>query len=295
MGLSFESSFIILLLDFCYLRMLEGAWGVAVSRSGAHRASRGLFGIALKRASAEFKRRYHFREMHKLVLFDIDGTLLNSGKAPRQAIGKALEIVFGSRGALDGWRLAGKTDRQIIYEVMTEAGFDGETVMARMGEVAGSYVRIIREGLKPEDIRLMPGVLPLLGELRSAQGAVLGLLTGNLQESARIKLANANLLNFFMQDGELLGGFGSDAIQRREVAEIAIERAQLATGFPYREKEIVVVGDSIHDVQCARHLNVKTIAVATGGSSMEELLEEQPDYVFQDFTDYREAAQSILR
>jgi len=232
--------------------------------------------------------------MHKLVLFDIDGTLLHSGKVPRKAIGKAMEIVFGSRGAINGYGLAGKTDRKIIYEVMTKAGFDGETVLSKMSKVVNEYIRILRETLKPEDIRLKPGILPLLEELKSTQGVVIGLLTGNLEESAGIKLASANLFHFFALDGRLLGGFGSDAIERNEIAEIAVKRARQATGIAFKGKDIVVIGDSIHDVQCARHLNAKTIAVATGGTPIEELAAQNPDYVFQDFADYRRVVQSIF-
>ncbi len=137
---------------------------------------------------------------------------------------------------------------------------------------------------------LKPGVPELLKALSQKSDLVLAILTGNIEEGARLKLSRHGIEDFF-----LFGAFGSDAAKRSELVDIAIERAFRHSGHLFREKEIAVIGDTPLDIGCGRHKGVKAIAVATGGHSLEELLLHSPDHLFADFTPCEAVVEAILR
>jgi phosphoglycolate phosphatase-like HAD superfamily hydrolase len=232
--------------------------------------------------------------MQRLALFDIDGTLMASSGVPKEALGRSMENVFGSRGALETYELAGKTDKQIVCDVLTEAGMDLQSVLPRIEEIMREYIRILRATLRPEHCRLLPGVQTLFEELKTEPRIHLALITGNLMESAAIKLENVNLYLPFASDGQLLGGFGSDAVNRNRIAEVALERARNIMRINFIGKDITLLGDSIYDVLCAKFLGVKSIGVATGGTSVEELVRCGGECVFRDFRDTARVLEAIL-
>jgi phosphoglycolate phosphatase-like HAD superfamily hydrolase len=230
---------------------------------------------------------------HRLVLFDIDGTLISAGKVARDSILKALEAAYGWTATAEHqnrekYDFSGKTDPQIVRElVLPDVGRD------RFEEHLPAALRLYLEELErllhPGSVVEKPGIAALLAALAEKPGVTLGLLTGNLEAGARLKLAPPDFNRYFP-----FGAFGSDSHDRYELPAIAVERAHAHTGRRFEGKSVVIVGDSVHDVACGRSLGVRAVAVATGLTSVERLSVERPDAVFPDFTDTRRAVEAIL-
>ncbi len=230
---------------------------------------------------------------HRLVLFDIDGTLLSAGRVARDAILRALEAAFGwkyspdhqDRGRFD---FSGKTDPQIVRElVIDEVG--GERLEADLPRALDLYLAELERQLEPGTVVPKPGITQLLARLSAEPRATLGLLTGNLERGARLKLAPPGFNGYFP-----FGAFGSDSADRYALPPVAVARALERTGRRYEGKSVVIVGDSIHDVACGRSIGVRAVAVATGLTSPERLAAERPDALFDDFTDTERAVRAIL-
>ena len=232
--------------------------------------------------------------MDKLVLFDIDGTLIHSGKTPRRAITQAMEKVFGTSGNVDQYPFSGKTDPQIIYELMIGAKIEEAEVNAKMDEAIDQYVQLIQTYLRSDEMTVLTGIDPLLRSLKDDRNVLLGLLTGNVLAGAKIKLSRASLDHYFFNGREPLGAFGSDSMYRNDLPQIAVERAMKICSCRFAEKQIVIIGDSPYDVLCGKGLNVKSIAVATGWHKSEELAAHEPDFVFEDFSSMEPVLQAIL-
>jgi len=226
----------------------------------------------------------------RLVLFDIDGTLVTVRGAGRRALKRALERVFGSSGAIDGYDMSGKTDPRIIREVMQGDGLDASAVNDRLDEFFEVYARSLAEEIGDgQNVVTMPGVVDLVRRLDGAEGVVLGLLTGNIEPGARIKLGPTGLLPYFA-----LGAFGSDSHDRRLLPSLAARRAHALIGHPFRPQEVLVIGDTPHDIDCARAFGAVAVAVATGRFSRQQLESDRPDLLFDDFSDVEAAARSLL-
>ncbi|MDB4873613.1 MAG: hypothetical protein JWM41_59 [Gemmatimonadetes bacterium] len=217
----------------------------------------------------------------KLVLFDIDGTILLTDGAGKRAIHRALEEVFGGTGPEDH-RFDGKTDPQIVRELMRIVGHDDEHIDARMPLLLERYVTYLGEELhaRPSGITVMPGIHELLDALRERSDVVLGLLTGNLAEGARAKLRAAGI------DPEQfrVGAYGSDHELRGELPAVAQRRARDDLGFDIEGRDVVVIGDTPADLQCGRAIGARAIGVATGHFTVEELEEHEAAAVFADLS-----------
>jgi phosphoglycolate phosphatase-like HAD superfamily hydrolase len=223
------------------------------------------------------------------VLFDIDGTLLSAGGISRAALRSALGQTFGVQGAVASYDYSGKTDPQIVRELMTGEGLPKASIAARMGECLARYQMALAKNLRAEDVTAKPGVVELLDALGRERGVTLGLLTGNLEACARLKLGPLGLNPRFS-----FGAFGSDSEDRYALPRIAVGRAYRVTGISFEGKAVVIVGDSIHDVRCGRSLDVRSVAVASGRTSMEVLGQESPDALLPDFAQTRAAKEAIL-
>jgi phosphoglycolate phosphatase-like HAD superfamily hydrolase len=225
----------------------------------------------------------------KLVLFDIDGTIMNTDGAGNQSFVNALTQVFGREFSAEGYSTSGKTDTQIAIELGEKFGIPGDETEARLGEIRDIYLA----GLEREFAGIEPTVLPRVRELVAAVAGnvrcVTGLLTGNFERWAWIKLDRINLSEPFE-----MGAFGDGAKARIELPDQAVKRARELTGQTFENKEIVIIGDTPNDVACGRHLNVKSIAVATGNFGEADLVREGPDFLFEDFTDTDRVVESIL-
>ena len=220
--------------------------------------------------------------MQHLVLFDIDGTILHSSGAGRAAMEHALAETFGTPGD-PSLRYDGKTDRQLVRESMRAAGFSDCDIDARMDEAVALYVATLPARLcEPErGVAMFPGVAALIDAVHRRSDSVLGLLTGNVEAGARLKLASVGL-DF---DRFRINAFGSDSEVRGELPAIAHRRMRDAFGVVLEGRDVVVIGDTPADIACGRSLGARAIAVATGWYSVEDLRSHKPHAVFADLGD----------
>ena len=230
-------------------------------------------------------------ERMTLVLFDIDGTILWSDGAGRRAIHTALMEVFGSIGPAD-YRFDGKTDRQIVRDLMRIEGHADDHIDSRMDPVLTRYVECLAGELGAEDLsaKLLGGVEELLDTLEARDDVILGLLTGNVESGARAKLRAVGV------DPErfTVGAFGSDHEHRPELPAIARQRARDELGVELAGRDIVVIGDTPADIHCGRSVGARAIGVATGRYSVAELEEHGAVAVFADLTDTDAVVRAIV-
>lgn len=218
----------------------------------------------------------------KLVLFDIDGTLVWTDGAGRRAIQHALTEVFGGTGPAD-YRFDGKTDPQIVRDLMRVIGHDDGHIDEHMQAVFDRYVERLRVELSAPGYRprVMPGVFELLDALEARRDVVLGLLTGNLVEGARAKLASVGIDPTRFR----VGAFGSDHEERPSLPEIARRRFREHVGFDVHGSDCVIIGDTPADVTCGRAVGARAIGVATGRYTTAELMAHGAVAVFEDLSD----------
>jgi len=219
----------------------------------------------------------------RLVLFDIDGTLLRSGLVSKRVFLHAIEAVFGRRISSDGYRFAGKTDPQIVQGLLELSGVGAADARAHLAEVFERYIVLLRAELAGEGrarLRLLPGVGELLGRLAAERWVSLGLLTGNIEPAARLKLGVFDLNRYFS-----IGAFGDDDADRGRLLPIARARAKDRLGICFAPEQIVVVGDTPEDIRCARTNGAVAVAVATGTVPAERLAECGPDHLFSSLED----------
>lgn len=219
----------------------------------------------------------------KLVLFDIDGTLLYTNGAGRRAIRAALLAEMGTAGPIEGYRLDGKTDPQIVRELLSAAGHPDAASSAHIERVCQRYVSLLQGELDASAgrSRTYPGVTELLDQLEQRADAVLGLLTGNLADGAALKLRAVGL-----DPGRFrVGAYGSDAAERARLPVIAAQRAAPLLGRVVTGCDLVIVGDTPADVTCGASLGARAIGVATGSFSRTDLLAAGAYAAFDSFAD----------
>ena len=217
----------------------------------------------------------------KLVLFDIDGTLLSASGAGRRALDRALREVYGTAGPIDSYDFHGGTDSQIVHDLLGMAGLSSDEIAAREARLYARY----RECLEAEvgdgrGVSLYPGVAALVEALGAAEGCLVGLLTGNIEAGARIKLRPTGLWPRFR-----VGAYGSDHADRDRLPAIAAGRAEGLVGRVFRGQDMVIIGDTPRDIGCARAFDARCLAVATGRHTVADLSAHTPDHVFSDLAD----------
>jgi len=216
----------------------------------------------------------------KLVLFDLDGTLLWTDGAGRRAIHRALVDVLGTPGPIEGFRFDGRTDGEIVQRLAEGAGIaPTDELLAR---VLDRYVAFLREEIaKPtQRTTVYPGVRELLDALEPRADCVLGLLTGNVREGAALKLDSGGLaLERFR-----LGAFGSDSAHRPDLPAVAQRRAKEELALDVSGHDIVIVGDTPADVTCGNGVGARSIGVATGSYSVAQLMEAGAYAAFLDLS-----------
>lgn len=230
--------------------------------------------------------------MKRLILFDIDGTILSAQGAPRRAFTRAMESVYGTAGPIDGHAFDGKTDPQIARELLRLDGLSDTEIDAGLSGLWEVYVRELdREFAIPgHETKVYPGVRALLDELeRRNSEHLLGLLTGNIKDGAARKLASAGIGSDFR-----VGAFGSDCERRDGLPEVAVARARDLTGIHFRERDVVIIGDTPADVSCGQSLDVRTVAVATGHYSAAALRDTGAHFVFDDLSDTDSVLSALL-
>ncbi len=215
----------------------------------------------------------------RLLLFDVDGTLLDCGGQPRPLLGAALAAVYGTAGAVDECDFAGKTDDQIVGDLLTAAGVPPERVESGWEEAKHGYLSRLEVGLDRRRMRLLPGVAAVLEALAARPDLELGLLTGNWERGARIKLGRYDLNRFFG-----FGAFGDGHRRREDLPPVALARARAKAGKSFDAERTVIVGDTAHDVRCARAHGIRCLAVATGSHSARRLQAAGAEHVVADLT-----------
>ena len=216
----------------------------------------------------------------RLLLFDVDGTLILGNRDNRRWFGDALVEVFGAAGDIDGHSFSGKIDPQIVTELLSGVGVAEPTIEAGIPQVKEAYLSRLQENLGPEHLRLLPHVRELLEWLEVRQEVTMGLLTGNWERGARTKLACFELNRFFP-----FGAFSDGQRVRGDLPPLALDRAAEFTGHQFAAGETLIVGDSVLDIECAQQHGMKSLAVATGYTDMAELEAAGPDWVIQDLGD----------
>jgi phosphoglycolate phosphatase len=218
----------------------------------------------------------------KLVLFDIDGTILWSDGAGRRAMQRALTAAFGTSGD-ERYRYDGKTDMQIVRDLMRAEGLEDAVIDERMEALLADYVTGLHEELRTgaSQIERLDGVLELLDALEERADRRVGLLTGNIQVGAHAKLRAVGIdpTRF------VASAFGSDHEIRRELPAIAQRRARDELGLHVGGDAIVIIGDTPADIDCTRAIGARAIAVATGRYSVDELASHSPVAVFANLVD----------
>jgi phosphoglycolate phosphatase-like HAD superfamily hydrolase len=215
----------------------------------------------------------------KVLLFDIDATLLKTGYAGLRALNRAFQQLYRIPEATEGIRPEGKTDPLIIREMLDKntPHLDPDREIPRMVELYLDY--LTEEVQDSPGFHLMPGVRDLLEELSQIPAIALGLATGNLEKGAWIKLRRAGLESYFS-----FGGFGSDSENRTDLVLAAIRRAEEQLGRWVSLDSVYVIGDTPRDIVHAKEAGVRSVAVATGRSDLEELSRYEPDHLFEDLS-----------
>ena len=230
--------------------------------------------------------------IRKLVLFDIDGTILISGGAGRRAITQAIGEAVGASTVFHGIRFDGKTDPQIVSELLSAAGHEPPHDASRVAELCERYVSLLERELTAPDVEatVMPGIHELLDRLDEREDVLLGLLTGNLERGATLKLRAAG----FAPERFAVGAFGSDAADRAELPAIAAARAASQLGGVPSGHSVVIIGDTPADIACGAGIGARAIAVATGGYTVDDLAAHSPHAVFPDLSDTERVLAAIL-
>lgn len=227
----------------------------------------------------------------KLILFDIDGTLLLTDGAGRKAMESALLAVFGASGD-PTYRYDGKTDRQITREQMRYAGVADDTIDARMQDVVDQYLMNLGETLErePGAAQLCEGVHALLDAVERSPEVVMGLLTGNVRGGAAHKLRAVGLDIARFR----INAFGCDHEHRPELPRVAQRRAHEELGLELPGDRIVIIGDTPADIACGRPIGARAIGVATGRYAVDELAAHSPHAVFANLADTDRVLEALL-
>ena len=216
----------------------------------------------------------------KLLLFDIDGTLIHSGGAGKRAMERSFGKVFGIPHGLRDISLMGRTDPAILKEALEKRNLPwSEAGAERFREYYFFYLDEELE-IPNADKRIYPGVQPLLAAFDEKPDVELGLLTGNWRYGAFLKLRSFGIEGYFP-----FGAYADDSEDRNQLVPVAMERFKRQHGAGISPNDVYVIGDTPLDIGCAKPHNCRTVAVATGGHSMERLAEFQPDFLFSDLTD----------
>jgi phosphoglycolate phosphatase-like HAD superfamily hydrolase len=221
---------------------------------------------------------YPWRPMTRLVLFDIDGTLVRTGGAGMKAFAKVFATEFNLPNGTEHIRFAGRTDVSLVREFFVLNHIP--PTRENFARFFDRYVFWLDHILAQSETEACPGIWPFLRELQSLpEPPLLGLLTGNIQLGAEIKLRHFNLWEKFVT-----GAFADDHEDRDQIAHVALQRGARVLGAPITGEHVVVIGDTTLDIRCGRAIGAKVLAVATGGHELDHLESHAPDWAVTDLT-----------
>jgi len=220
----------------------------------------------------------------KLLLFDVDATLVLTGGAGLRALNRAFQRLYSVDNAMYAIAPQGKTDPAIVREIFHKNMPGHAPEAALIANILETYLEFLKEEVAHSDsYEVLPGIAEILNELSGREGVVLGLATGNIETGARIKLQRGDLNRFFA-----FGGYGSDAEDRVLLVRRAVENAYLQHGRMIDGQDTFVIGDTPLDITAGRSAGCRTVGVATGQYSAEHLREAGADFVIANFRDDRD-------
>ena len=226
----------------------------------------------------------------KLVLFDVDGTLILTGGVAAGLMAESVSSILNKpiQWTIDNF--VGNTDRNIIHTLLRQNGV-GESILEDLTDkILEKYLIDLESKLKTDSVvKVLPGVKKLLDVLSVDNNFVLGLLTGNVKRGAQLKLSAKNLFKYFP-----VGAFGDDALQRKLLPPIAIQRAEKYYKRFFERKDIWIVGDSIPDIECAHTNHIRILVVSSGHTKNEELKKFNPDAFLVNLSDINKVKQILL-
>jgi len=225
--------------------------------------------------------------MNKLILFDIDRTLILSSRAHHKAFSEAFKKVYGVDTNIDIINHHGMTEQQVIIEVLKKNGLNEQKIKSKLKECMKIMIDSFKESIDNDEIILLDGVRGLLEELEE-NDFLIGLVTGNLEEIARGKLKKVGINHYFK-----VGGFGNDDIDRVNLVKLAIKRAEENFNFK-SNNNVFLFGDTPHDIKAGKKVGVKTIGVTTGIYSKEQLKNANADVVLENLKDTNKILKLIL-
>lgn len=226
----------------------------------------------------------------QLLLFDIDGTLLRSNGAGKAVLTMALEDTFGTSGPCESYQMAGKTDPLIISDLMGAAGKDEKEINHRLPAV---YERMMFHAQKifcEKNIYPCPGIPELLEALSQRTDIIIGLLTGNIEGTAPLKLAAAGIDPSIFR----VGAYGSDHKDRNQLPSFALQRATELTKLLFSGHNTTIIGDTPADIACARTIGARVVAVSSGSYSSNTLSQFQPDFLFDNFLNTESILEALI-
>ncbi len=222
----------------------------------------------------------------RLLLFDIDGTLVNSGGAGVRALKLVIEKRYGVHDELHDVEIAGRTDSGIASSILQKYHVD--PTPRNIDAFLDEYVGLLPETLSTTDGQVLPGMSEILTRMKEKTDRVLGLLTGNVKRGAELKLQHYGLWKFFE-----FGAFADDHHDRNQLGKFARTRARERHGHEFDAAQIDVVGDTGHDIACGKAIGARTIAIATGTWAREKLSAHQPDFLFDDLSNVDEVIRTL--
>lgn len=213
-----------------------------------------------------------------LILFDLDGTLMRGKGLGRPAVEATIKEVFGLDVSLEHHWFGGKTDWFSLTELLTPYGLSSDDIAARLPEYQVAKVRHMEELIKTIPMWVLPGALETVAALRERAHLTLGVLTGNVESTALFKLRAVG----FDPDWFAVRVFGHEAINRNDLPPLALQRATALLGRIYAPEDVWIVGDTLHDIECAKINGLRVAAVTTGFQDRSELAAAAPDYLIDD-------------
>jgi phosphoglycolate phosphatase-like HAD superfamily hydrolase len=214
----------------------------------------------------------------RLLLWDIDSTLITTGGAGDRALRRVVKKRYGVDDDFHDIEIAGRTDAQIAASILKK--YDVEPTSANVADFLEGYLANLEDLLPQIGGRVLPGVAEILERLAPREDRVLALLTGNLRRGAQLKLERYGLWHYFD-----FGAFADDHADRNELGAFARVRAKEKHGIEFAVADIDVIGDTGHDIACGKIFGARTVAVATGSWTRERLAEHEPDFLFDDLSD----------
>lgn len=228
--------------------------------------------------------------MKRLLLFDIDGTLLRANGTGRIMLGDSMRAVYGTAGPIDTYEFGGRTDRRMVLDLLTADAWETDAIIARLPDLYEEMYRQSIQLFTGGRLSLCPGILDLLAELEQQPDVLLGLLTGNIVGTAPLKLRSAGLQPELFR----VGAYGSDGDERNDLLPIVWQRAAELAGQAYDGTNTVIIGDTPADIRCAQQGAARSVAVATGWYTKDHLIQCGPDYIFDDLSDTHLVIDALL-